>query len=59
MGGVNTEAQWKEREKKFEDLKEYVKDSISGEGVHDEIAPRIGIDERQTQDYTDYALSID
>ena len=49
-GDVNTEAQWKEREKKFEDLKEYVKDSISGEIIAREI-PRI-IDERQTQDYT-------
>ncbi len=44
-----TEEEWKEREKKFEDNKEFVKGSIVGEIIAREI-PRI-IGERQTQDY--------
>ncbi len=48
-GEVVTELQWKEREKKFEDNKEFVKDSIIGEIISREI-PKI-VSERQTQDY--------
>lgn len=44
-----TEDEWKEREKRFEDNREFVKDSIIGEIVAREI-PRV-IGERQTQDY--------
>ena len=44
-----TEAEWKVREKQFEDNREFVKDSIVGEIVAREI-PRI-MGERMTQDY--------
>lgn len=46
---VVTESEWKEREKRFENSKEYVKDSIVGNIIEREI-PKI-IEERQTQDY--------
>lgn len=49
-GEVVTADEWKEREKKFEDNKEFVKDSIVGDIIAREI-PRI-VGERQTQDYT-------
>lgn len=48
-GEVTTESEWKKREKKFEDNREFVKDSIIGEIIAREI-PRI-VSERQTQDY--------
>ncbi len=48
-GDVVTESQWKEREKNFEDMKEFTKDKISGEIIRKEI-PRI-VAKRQTQDY--------
>ena len=48
-GEVVTKDEWKEREKKFEDNKEFVKDSIVGEIISREIPKIIG--ERQTQDY--------
>lgn len=48
-GEVVTADQWKEREKLFEDNKEFVKGSIVGEIISREI-PKI-ISERQTQDY--------
>lgn len=48
-GETVTHDQWKEREKQFEDNKEFVKDSVIGEIIAREI-PRI-VDERQTQDY--------
>ncbi len=48
-GETVTEDQWKAREKKFADNKEFVKDSIVGEIIAREI-PRI-MAERQTQDY--------
>lgn len=41
--------EWKAREKKFEDNKEFVKDSIIGEIIAREIPTIVG--ERQTQDY--------
>jgi portal protein len=44
-----TEDQWKERKKKFEDNREFVKGSIVGEIISREIPQIIG--ERQTQDY--------
>lgn len=44
-----TEEQWKEREKKFEDMREFTEDSITGEIVIREIPKIVG--ERQTQDY--------
>ena len=44
-----TEDQWKEREKKFEDMREITEDSITGEIVIREIPKIVG--ERQTQDY--------
>lgn len=44
-----TEDQWKEREKRFEDNREFVKGSIVGEIIAREIPVIIG--ERQTQDY--------
>lgn len=49
-GEVVTDQQWKEREKKFEDNKEFVKDNIIGEIIAREI-PKI-VNQRQTQDYT-------
>ena len=49
-GDTVTENEWKERSKKFEDNKEFVKDSIIGEIIAREI-PKI-VAERQTQDYT-------
>lgn len=48
-GSVVTQHEWREREKKFEDLKEFVKDSISGEIISREMPTIVG--ERQTQDY--------
>lgn len=45
-----TDAEWKRRERRFEDNREFVKDSIVGGIVEREI-PRV-IGERQTQDYT-------
>lgn len=48
-GDVIRKDQWKEREKNFEDNKEFVKGSIVGEIISREI-PRI-VGERQTQDY--------
>jgi len=48
-GEVVTDYEWKEREKKFEDNKEFVKDNIIGEIIAREI-PRI-VSERHTQDY--------
>ncbi len=48
-GEVISKDQWKEREKGFEDNKEFVKGSIVGEIIAREI-PRI-VGERQTQDY--------
>jgi hypothetical protein len=48
-GDVVTADEWKEREKRFEDNKEFVKDSIVGEIIAREI-PKI-VAERQTQDY--------
>lgn len=48
-GDVVTDYEWREREKKFEDNKEFVKDSIIGDIIAREI-PKI-VDERQTQDY--------
>jgi len=48
-GEVVNETQWKEREKKFADSKEFVKDSIIGEIIEREI-PKI-VMKRQTQDY--------
>lgn len=44
-----TDDEWKEREKKFEDMKEFTKDSITGDIVTREIPKIVG--ERQTQDY--------
>jgi hypothetical protein len=44
-----TESEWRKREKKFEDMKEFSEDSITGEIISREI-PRI-VGERQTQDY--------
>ncbi len=48
-GDVVTKEEWKEREKKFEDNKEFVKGSIVGEIIAREIPKIVG--ERQTQDY--------
>jgi len=48
-GEVVTKDQWKEREKHFEDNKEFVKGSIVGEIIAREIPKIVG--ERQTQDY--------
>ena len=48
-GSVVTADEWKEREKKFEDNKEYVKDAIVGNIIARDV-PRI-VSERQTQDY--------
>lgn len=48
-GETATKEEWKEREKKFEDNKELIKDYISGEIISKEIPKIIG--ERQTQDY--------
>lgn len=48
-GETVTKDEWKEREKLFEDNREFVKDSIVGNIIAREI-PRI-IGERQTQDY--------
>lgn len=48
-GEVVTSDQWKEREKRFEDNKEFVRGSIVGEIISREI-PKI-VAERQTQDY--------
>lgn len=48
-GDVVTQEEWKEREKSFEDLKEFTKDTITGEIISRDI-PKI-ISERQTQDY--------
>ena len=48
-GEVVTDYEWKEREKKFEDNREFVKDNIIGEIIAREI-PKI-VSERQTQDF--------
>ncbi len=48
-GDVVTEEEWEQRKKKFEDNKEFVKDSIVGDIIKREI-PHI-VSERQTQDY--------
>lgn len=48
-GDVVTEHEWEERSKKFEDLKEFTKDSITGEIIARDI-PKI-VNKRQTQDY--------
>ncbi len=48
-GEVCTADEWKEREKKFEDNKEFVKDHLIGKIIARDIPKIIG--ERQTQDY--------
>jgi Phage P22-like portal protein len=48
-GDVVTDYEWAERQKKFENNKEFSEDSIIGEIISREI-PKI-VDERQTQDY--------
>ena len=48
-GSVMTEDEWKEREKQFEDNREFVKGSIVGEIIAREIPRLVG--ERYTQDY--------